>query len=70
MLDIEIRIVLETHDQQMIYMHWKGLRHGPRDVIDRLNRGETVDPSSYYFRTTPTSRPAQKAARGSIAFAR
>ena len=37
----------------MIYMHWKGLRHGPKDVIDRLNRGEAVDPSSYYFRTTP-----------------
>ena len=52
-LDIEVRIVLETHDQQMIYMHWKGLRHGPKDVIDRLNRGEAVDPSAYYFRTTP-----------------
>ena len=22
-------------------------------MIDRLNRGETVDPSSYYFRTAP-----------------
>lgn len=52
-LDIEVRIVLETDDEQMIYMHWKGLRHGPKDVIDRLNRGETVDPSSYYFRATP-----------------
>jgi hypothetical protein len=52
-LDIEVRIVLETDDQQMIYMHWKGLRHGPKNVIDRLNRGEAVDPSSYYFRTTP-----------------
>jgi hypothetical protein len=52
-LDIEVRIALETDDQQMIYMHWKGLRHGPNDVIDRLNRGEAVDPSSYYFRTTP-----------------
>jgi hypothetical protein len=52
-LDIEVRIVLETDDQQLIYMHWKGFRHGPEDVIDRLNRGETVDPSTYYFRTTP-----------------
>ena len=52
-LDIEVRIVLETDDQQMIYMHWNGLRYGPKDVIDRLNRGEEVDPSSYYFRTTP-----------------
>ncbi|HYM04345.1 MAG TPA: DUF3237 domain-containing protein [Stellaceae bacterium] len=52
-LDIEVRIVLETDDQQMIYMHWKGFRHGPEDVIGRLNRGEPVDPASYYFRTTP-----------------
>jgi hypothetical protein len=52
-LDIEVRIVLETDNKQMIYMHWKGLRHGPKDVVDRLNRGEAVDPSSYYFRTTP-----------------
>jgi hypothetical protein len=52
-LDIEVRIVLETDDDQMIYMHWKGLRHGPKEVIERLNRGEMVDPSRYYFRTTP-----------------
>jgi hypothetical protein len=52
-LDIEVRIVLETDDKQMIYMRWKGFRHGPKQVIDRLIRGEAVDPSSYYFRTTP-----------------
>ena len=52
-LDIEVRLVLETDDKQMIYMHWKGLPRGPKDVIDRLNRGKTVYPSSYYFRTTP-----------------
>jgi len=42
-------LVLETDDKQTIYMHWKGFRHGPKDVIDRLNRGEAVDPSNYYF---------------------
>jgi uncharacterized protein DUF3237 len=52
-LDIEVRIVQETDDKQMIYMHWKGYRHGPKELIDRLNRGEEVDPASYYFRTTP-----------------
>jgi Protein of unknown function (DUF3237) len=34
-------------------MSWKGFRHGPKEVIDRLNRGEIVDPQTYYFRTTP-----------------
>ena len=52
-LEVDVRIVLETDDKQMIYSSWKGFRHGPKEVIDRLNRGEAVDPGSYYFRTTP-----------------
>jgi uncharacterized protein DUF3237 len=52
-LEIDVRITLETDDKQLIYMSWKGFRHGPKEVIDRLNRGEAVDPATYYFRTTP-----------------
>ncbi len=26
-----------------IYMHWKALRHVRKDIIDRLDRNETVD---------------------------
>ena len=52
-LEIEVRLVLETDDKEHIYMTWKGFRHGPKEVIDRLNRGETVDPELYYFRTIP-----------------
>ena len=46
-LEIDVRITLETDDKQQIYMTWKGFRHGPKDVIDRLNRGEPVDPETY-----------------------
>jgi hypothetical protein len=28
------------------------MRHGPGDVLDRIARGEHVDPAEYYFRTT------------------
>jgi len=52
-LEIEVRVILETVDKQHIYMNWKGLRHGPADVIACLARGENVDPATYYFRTTP-----------------
>jgi Protein of unknown function (DUF3237) len=69
-LDIEVRIVLETDDKQMIYMHWKGFRHGPKDVIDRLNRGAAVDPSSYCFRITPYFETSSENTPGSIAFVR
>ena len=52
-LEFETRLILETDDKEQIYMSWKGFRHGPKEVIDRLNRGESVDPGTYYFRATP-----------------
>jgi Protein of unknown function (DUF3237) len=50
---LDVRLVLKTHDDAMIAMTYRGVRHGPADVISRLERGETVDPASYYFRITP-----------------
>jgi len=52
-LEVDVRLSLETEDMHQISMAWKGLRHGPKEIMDRLYRGETVDPRSYYFRTTP-----------------
>lgn len=50
---LDVRLVLETDDKELIYMTYRGLRHGPAAVMERLGRGEAVDPASYYFRTTP-----------------
>lgn len=52
-MQLDVRVTLETDDKQLIYMSYRGYRHGPKDVIERLNKGEIVDPSLYYFRTTP-----------------
>ena len=52
-LQLDVRLTLETDDGQHIYMTYKGFRHGPKDVIERLNRGEAIDPKLYYFRATP-----------------
>ncbi len=52
-MEIAVRLTLETDDKEQVYMRWRGLRHGPKEVIDRLNRSEIVDPALYYFRTTP-----------------
>jgi hypothetical protein len=57
---LTFRITLQTDDNHMIYMSWKGFRHGPKEVIDRLNRGETVDPETYYFRATPYFETSSK----------
>src|SRR5712672_4676586 len=52
-LELDLRVTLETDDGALIYMTSFGLRHGPPEVIAALARGESVDPSAYYFRTTP-----------------
>jgi hypothetical protein len=51
-LELDFRATLQTHDGGLISMKSFGLRHGPPEVIAALGRGETVDPSTYYFRTT------------------
>ena len=59
-LELDLRITLETDDGALIGMSSFGLRHGPPEVLAALARGESVDPSTYYFRTAPrfeTSAP-------------
>jgi hypothetical protein len=52
-LELDLRVTLETDDGALIHMTSFGLRHGPPDVIAAIARGERVDPHTYYFRTTP-----------------
>ena len=52
-LELDLRITLETDDHALISMTFQGLRHGPPDAIAALGRGDVVDPASYYFRTLP-----------------
>jgi hypothetical protein len=57
---LDARYTLETDDGALIYVNNKGYRHGPKDVIERMARGEDVDPALYYMRATPwfeTSAP-------------
>ena len=59
-LELDLRVTLETEDGALIYMTSFGVRHGPAEALAALARGEVVDPSSYYFRTAPrfeTSAP-------------
>src|SRR5262245_64040482 len=60
-LELDLRVTLQTDDGALISMKSFGLRHGPPEVIAAIGRGETVAPATYYFRTTPrfeTAHPA------------
>jgi hypothetical protein len=59
-LTLDVRLTLETDDKQLIYMSYRGMRHGPKEVMERLGRGEAVDPSSYYFRAIPNFETASE----------
>jgi hypothetical protein len=51
--EVVARYTLQAEDGTFISVVNKGLRRGPPDVLARLAAGETVDPASYYFRTSP-----------------
>lgn len=57
-LTLDVRVVLKTTDGALIGMTYRGLRHGASDVLQRIDRGERVDPASYYFRINPTFETA------------
>ena len=48
-----VRLILKTDDDVLIFMHYTGVRHGSAEVMARIAAGETVDPSEYYLRNTP-----------------
>ena len=51
---LDVRLLLKTDDDVTIAMSYRGVRHGPAEVIQQLEKGQVIDPASYYFRMTPT----------------
>lgn len=51
-IEIDSRYSARTPDGAFLLLHARGLRTGDPDVLERLRRGDDVDPSTYYFRTT------------------
>lgn len=50
---LDVRLVLKTHDDELIAMSYRGIRHGPTEIIAQLENGAAVEPSAYYFRIAP-----------------
>jgi Protein of unknown function (DUF3237) len=50
---LNVRLVLKTNDDALIGMTYAGVRHGPKDVVERIEKGEVVEPRTYYFRINP-----------------
>jgi hypothetical protein len=50
----EATYLLRSEDGALVQVRNRGVRHGPGDVLRRVLEGDEVDPSEYYFRSTPT----------------
>ena len=53
LIDLEAKYAFETDDGAVVYVENKGLRFGPVELLQKLKRGEPVDPKLIYFRTVP-----------------
>jgi hypothetical protein len=53
LIELEARYAFETDDGAVVYVENKGIRFGPIDLLQKLRRGEPVDPRLIYFRTVP-----------------
>ena len=52
-IDLEAKYAIESDDGAVIYVENRGIRRGPIELVQKLNRGEAVDPALIYFRTMP-----------------
>jgi hypothetical protein len=51
--DLHARYLIETEDATRIYVENSGIRRGPPELMEKLARGEIVDPALIYFRSAP-----------------
>jgi hypothetical protein len=59
-IKLDVRLVLKTTDGELIVMTYTCLRAGSPSVIEKLDKGEEVDPGSYYFRMNPIFETSSK----------
>jgi hypothetical protein len=53
LIELEAKYAFATDDGAVIYVENRGIRCGPVELLQRLKRGEPVDPKLIYFRTVP-----------------
>lgn len=53
LIELEAKYAFETDDGAVVYVENRGMRFGPVELLQKLKRGEPVDPKLIYFRTVP-----------------
>jgi hypothetical protein len=53
LIELEAKYAFETDDGATVYVENRGIRFGPVQLLEKMKRGEPVDPALIYFRTVP-----------------
>ena len=51
--ELEAKYAFEPDDGAIVYIENIGIRFGPKELLDRIAKGEIVDPTRIYFRSVP-----------------
>jgi Protein of unknown function (DUF3237) len=51
--ELEAKYAFQLDDGTIVYIENHGIRFGPKQLLDRIARGESVDPALIYFRSVP-----------------
>jgi hypothetical protein len=59
-VEVDVRCVLRTDDNHLIYCRLRGINEMTPDVAIKAIRGESIDSSKYYFRVTAVIETGSK----------
>jgi hypothetical protein len=52
-LELNVRALIRTDDDHLIYTYYQGVLAAAPEVWQRINTGQPVEPGEYYFRIAP-----------------
>lgn len=56
--ELDVRLTVRTDDGELVCASYRGLLHGPPEVMARIFSGQPVEDNEYYFRVAPTFQTA------------
>jgi hypothetical protein len=56
----DVRLILKLDDGEILLIVYRGVRHAPAEVMQRIAKGERVPPNEYYLRTSLVFETASK----------
>jgi hypothetical protein len=51
--ELDVRCAIKTDDDQLVYMHYKGLMHAKPEIMQAMFQGKPIAPADLYLRVSP-----------------